>query len=77
MGDPDTPRPHSAEEQDPKTQDRLSEATSDKTVSDLEESEKLSDSKVAEPSDIPSPDGAPNPERNGGRADGSDSGGPM
>jgi len=81
MGNPDTTKSPPTEKRDPKTsQDRLSEATSDKTVSDLEESEKISGSESDKPSgetSIPSPDGSPNPERGGGRADGSDSGGPM
>ena len=76
-----TAKSQSTEKRDEKTsEDRSSEATSKKTVSDLEESEKISDSKSYNGSDessIPSPDGTPDTERGGGRADGSDSGGPM
>ena len=60
--------------------DRLSDATSEKTVSDLEETEKTtgakSDASSSSPS-VPAPDGMPDPDRSGGRADGSDTGGPM
>jgi hypothetical protein len=81
MEDPNTPESQSPEERDAKTSEALlSEATSEKTVHDLEESEELSDSRPSKSSDetsIPSPDGAPNTERGGGRADGSDTGGPM
>ena len=73
-----TPKSQSPEEREAKTsEDPSSEATSEKTVSDLEESEATADSKSLEPSDVPSPDGSPNPERGGGRADDSDTGGPM
>jgi hypothetical protein len=81
MGNSDTTKSQSPEKRDAKAlQERSSEATSEKTVSDLEESEKISDSKSYNGSDetsIPSPDGTPNRERSGGRADGSDTGGPM
>ena len=81
MGNPGTTKSQSSEKSDEKTSwGRSSEATSEKTVSDLEESEKISDSKSYKQSDetsIPSPDGTPNTEREGGRADGSDTGGPM
>jgi hypothetical protein len=78
MGNSSTTKSQSADKRDPKTsQDRLSEATSNKTVSDLEESEGISDSESSGPSDVPSPDGSQNPDRGGGRADGSDTGGPM
>jgi hypothetical protein len=79
MGNPG--KAQSPEKRDAKTsKDRLSDATSDKTVSDLEESEKISGSESDKQSGetaIPSPDGSPNSERGGGRADGSDTGGPM
>lgn len=81
MGNPGTTKSQATEKRDAKTShDRLSEATSEETVSDLEESEKISDSKSYKGSDetsIPSPDGTPNTERSGGRADGSDTSGPM
>lgn len=57
-------------------EDRLAEATSKEMVKDLENT----NSKPGESSDeasIPSPDGSPNSERSGGRADGSDTSGPM
>ncbi|MBA3354644.1 MAG: hypothetical protein H0U18_01640 [Pyrinomonadaceae bacterium] len=61
MGNSGTTKSKSPEKRDAKTsQDRLSEATTDKTVSDLEDSEKVSDSTPATPSDktsVPSPDG--------------------
>ncbi len=81
MGNPGTTKSQSAEKHDAKTsQDRLSEATSEKTVSDLEESEKISDSTPDRPSDetsVPSPDGSAIPRSDGGSADGSDTGDPM
>lgn len=81
MGNPGTTKSHSTEKRNENTfQERLSEATSDKTVSDLEESEKISDSKLEKPSDetsVPSPDGTPNTEGSDRRAAGSDTGGPM
>lgn len=81
MGNPGTTKSQSTEKRDEKSShDRLSEATSEKTVSDLEESEKISDSKShtgSDESSFPSPDGTPDTERSGGRADGSDTGGPM
>ena len=78
MGNPGTTKSGSTERRDEKTsRDRLSEATSEKTVSDLEKSEKISsstsDNQSSETS-VPSPDGI---ERGDGRADGSDSGDPM
>ncbi len=61
MGNPGTTKSQATEKRDAKTsQDRSSEATSEKTVSDLEESEKISDSTPDTPSDetsVPSPDG--------------------
>jgi hypothetical protein len=78
MGNPDTNKSESTENRDAKTSPNpLAEATSDKTVSDLEENEDSSDSKSSKPSDersIPSPDGSPDPDRGSG---GSDAGGPM
>lgn len=58
--------------------DRDSEATSKETVSDLEETQKSSDSKDESSSatSIPTPDGQMD-EAGSGRADGSDTGGPM
>ncbi len=80
MGNRGTTKSQSKETRDANTsRDRLSEATSEKTVSDLEESEKMSDSKSYKSSDetsVPSPDDSASP-RSGGRADGSDNGGPM
>jgi hypothetical protein len=76
MGNPETGK--SSETKTPT--DRSSEATSDKTVSDLEETEETSDSNSSSPSDetsVPSPDGSPDPDLDSGRADGSDTGGPM
>jgi hypothetical protein len=81
MENPDTPKPQGPKNPATKTsEDPLSEATSEKTVSDLERSEKVSDSndhKTSDDRSVPSPDGTANPERSGGRADGSDTGGPM
>lgn len=78
MGNPGTTKSPSTEKRDEKaSQDRLSEATSEETVSDLEESGKISDSTTSDETSIPSPDGSPDPERGSGRADGSDTGGPM
>jgi len=61
------------------SQDRLSDATSEKTVSDLEENEKTTgaQSDASSSPSVPAPDGTPDPDRSGGRADGSDTGGPM
>jgi hypothetical protein len=81
MGNANTTKSQPVEDRDTNaSKDRLSEATSDKTVSDLAESEKSSDSNSSEPPDqssIPSPDGSPDPDGSSGRADGSDTGGPM
>ncbi len=81
MGNSGTTRLQSPEKREAKTsQDRLSEATSDKTVSNLEESEKISDSTPDKPADetsVPSPDGTAIPRSDGGRADGSDTGDPV
>ncbi|MCM3902358.1 MAG: hypothetical protein ND866_11680 [Pyrinomonadaceae bacterium] len=81
MGNPGTTKSPVPEERDAKnSKDRLSEATSEKTVSDLEKSEEISDSSHQEFRDdrsVPSPDGVQNPEQGDGRADGSDTGGPM
>ncbi|MDQ3666789.1 MAG: hypothetical protein M3410_09455 [Acidobacteriota bacterium] len=59
-----------------KIEERQSDATSKETVQDLDSTDSKPD-KVSEETSIPSPDGTPNPERSGGRADGSDTGGPM
>ena len=58
--------------------DRESEATSKETLRDLKEHEKISDSKTESSGEgsVPNPDGALN-DTGGGRADGSDTGGPM
>ncbi len=78
MGNPDTTKSQSPEKPEAKTsEDRLSEATSEKTVSDLEESEKIFDSKPVDERSIPAPDGTPDPDQGSKRADGSDAGGPM
>ena len=81
MGNSGTTKFQSPEKREAKTsQDRLSEATSEKTVSNLEESEKISDSTPDRPSDetsVPSPDGSAIPRNDGGRADGSDTADPM
>lgn len=81
MGNLGTTKSQSPEKRDAKiSQDRLSEATSEKTVSNLEESEKISDSTPDRPSDetsVPSPDGSAIPRNDGGRANGNDTGDPM
>ena len=62
-----------------KPEDRQSEATSKKTLSDLEHDQKLFHTTPDRPGDeesVPSPDGEVGESR-GGRADGSDTGGPM
>ncbi len=56
--------------------DRQSEATSKDTLSDLRESEKVSDSNRHDSSSLPSPDGQPTP-RGEESADGADTGDPM
>jgi hypothetical protein len=56
-----------------------SDATSKETLEDLQKGEKVSDSNSENPAGraaIPSPDGAPDTHRDG-RADGSETGGPM
>jgi hypothetical protein len=55
--------------------DRESDATSKETVSDLEDKEKVSGSS-GEDRSVPDPDGEVE-DGEGGRADGSDTGGPM
>ena len=61
---------------------REREATSGETLGDLEETQKISGPKTGaagaggESSSVPAPDGAPEPGGRG-RADGSDTGGPM
>ncbi|MDQ3753771.1 MAG: hypothetical protein M3371_03460 [Acidobacteriota bacterium] len=60
-------------------EERAAEATSDETVSDLAETQKNTSGKSSEgtsESNAPSPDGMFD-ENRGGRADGSDTGGPM
>ena len=56
--------------------ERQKEATSSQTLNDVKRDEKASDVKgsTQDPS-VPSPDGSPDPDS--GRADGSDTGGPM
>lgn len=57
---------------------RKSDATSKETLSDVKRDEKIPDTKRSEDGTaVPSPDGTPDPERGSGRADGSDTGGPM
>lgn len=59
-------------------EDRKSEATSKETLNDVKREEKIPDTKRSgEGTSIPSPDGTPDPDRGSGRADGSDTGGPM
>ena len=53
-----------------------SDATSKKTLQDLDKTDLKTDRQSDETS-IPSPDGSPNSEPGEGRADGSDTGGPM
>ncbi len=78
MGNAGTTKSQSPEKRKAKTsQDRLSEATSEKTVSDLEESEKISDSSPVDRGYVPAPDGTPDPDQGSRSADGSDAGGPM
>lgn len=80
MGNPGTKSQTTESRDEGTSRDRLSDATSEKTVSDLEENEKStgakSDTSSSSPS-VPAPDGTPNLDRSGGRADGSDTGGPM
>ena len=80
MGNPGTKSQTTESRDETTSRDRLSDATSEKTVSDLEETEKTtgakSDTSSNSPS-VPAPDGTPDPDRSGGRADGSDTGGPM
>jgi hypothetical protein len=77
MGSPDTTNSQTPARSGAKSrEDGSAEATTDKTLSDLEETEATFDSKSPEPSDVPSPDGNPTPERPG-TADGTDTGGPM
>ena len=56
-------------------QGRQDEATSSETLNDVKRQEKTSDSR--KDSSVPAPDGTPDPDSGGGRADGSDTGGPM
>ncbi|MDX6612800.1 MAG: hypothetical protein QOD75_1986 [Blastocatellia bacterium] len=66
------------QEKEHKVSDRESEATSKETVSDLEETEKSSKTgaQTSDETSVPTPDGQVE-EGGGGRADGSDTGGPM
>jgi hypothetical protein len=58
--------------------ERKSEATSKETLSDIARDEKIAGTKGStDQTSVPSPDGTPDPDRSGGRADGSDTGGPM
>jgi hypothetical protein len=62
---------------------RKEEATSSETLDDLEATLPAGSAKSGTASDtsdassVPAPDGAPDPDRSGGRADGGDTGGPM
>ena len=57
---------------------RKAEATSKETLTDVRRDEKNSDLKTSgDQASVPSPDGTPEPDRGSGRADGSDTGGPM
>ncbi len=72
----------SASKQTEKSADRYSEATSDETLSDVESTQKIgtktssSATTTENSSSVVAPDGMPGDARTG-RADGSDSGGPM
>lgn len=78
MGNPGATKSQSPEKRKAKTsQDRLSDATNKKTVSELEESEKISDSHPVDQRSTPAPDGTPDPEQGSRSADGSDAGDPM
>ena len=60
--------------------ERHAQATSSETLSDLEESQSANRTKAGasgSQKDAPAPDGAASVGERGGRADGSDSGGPM
>ena len=58
--------------------ERQKEATSSQTLNDMKRDEKASDGKGSrQDSSVPSPDGRPDPDSSSGRADGSDTGGPM
>ncbi len=75
----DTRRKESETETEQGIKDRQSEATSKDTLSDLEENEKIHGSKPDQSEEqrtVPSPDGQGEGSRSG-RADGSDTGGPM
>ncbi len=58
-------------------EDRLAQATNDETLSALEEDKKDTGSASSGAGRAPAPDGTPAPDEGGGRADGSDTGGPM
>jgi hypothetical protein len=77
MGNAGTTKSQSPEKSEERSQDRISEATSEKTVSDLEESEKISDSNPVDQRSIPAPDGSPDPDQGSRNVDGSDAGDPM
>ena len=58
--------------------ERQKEATSSQTLNEVKRDEKASDVKGSrQDSSLPSPDGSPDPDSGIGRADGSDTGGPM
>ena len=60
------------------TPERDAEATSSETLSDIEENEKVSTGSSGESTGSPLEGSSPKPDSGGeGRADGSDSGGPM
>lgn len=56
---------------------RKSDATSKETVSDVRREEKIPDTERSEEGRFPAPDGTPDPDRSSGRADGTDTGGPI
>ena len=59
---------------------RKEEATSSETLGDLEETQQVNSSTAdttRAAGSVPAPDGTPDPDRSGGRADGGDTGGPM
>ena len=59
-------------------EDRKSDATSKETLNDVKQNEKAPETKGSgEGTSVPAPDGTPDPDQGGGRADGSDTGGPM
>ena len=73
---PNTPTNESAVNEGDATPERDAEATSDETLSDIEASEKVSSEGASESSPLET--STPDPDAGGGgRADGSDTGGPM